>query len=203
MKPEPRFLDPALFSTNFSASFVAVSWVNSTQACSVFPPRFLCRDEELALTGSGWCPDRGMMGRGNGKCYPTLLRLHGRARCVSPYTSSSLPPSSVLLTFTLPFFAVFSLCSFLLLAPRPPLSSLGSAALRYNGAFLAEWAQHFLDACVLSYLTMGKRSGAWGFHREHFSDHKYSEERRRGRNLSALCLVQNKVRWLKGREMLK
>ena len=58
----------------FSTAF---SWVNSPQALLHFPPALLCRERELTPTGSGRCLDRGMMGRGNGKCYPTTPSCRG------------------------------------------------------------------------------------------------------------------------------
>lgn len=172
VKPEPYFaglLLPSLKWKFFSTTSSPFSWQSAGSIVHSHPPFSppFCRERELALTGSGWCPDRGMMGRGNGKCYPTLFLLHGSALCVSPYTPSFSPLNLAFNFFSLLLcFHSFTLLLFSSSTPPPrppPLSSLGLTVSSYNGVFLAGRALHFLDACVLSYLSMGKRRGAWGF----------------------------------------
>lgn len=136
MKPGPHFKGPRLLPSlrwSFpppSARFITLSWVNSTRALLHFPPLFHCTERELALTGSGWCPDGGMMGRGNGKCYPHSLPSRGPVCAVSPYTASTACPLRWR-RFSVFVFSVHS-------APFLALSSLGSAASAYNGVVLAE-----------------------------------------------------------------
>lgn len=112
------------------ASFIAVSWVNSAQPSSIFL-LFLCREKELAATGNGWCLYRGMMGRGNGKYYPTLFLLHGPVLFISPYTPSPHPQFNFFFKF---FFFTLALF-FSSTPPPPPLSSLCSTVSYYNGVF--------------------------------------------------------------------
>ena len=169
------------WNQDFSTTSSPFSWQSAGSIVHSHPPFSppYCREKELASTGSGWCPDRGMMGRGNGKCYPTLLLLHGSAPCVSPYTPSFSPLTLAFSFFSSSLFSLVHFAPFSSSTPPPPppppppaalLSSLGLTVSSYNGVFLAERALRFLDACVLSYLSMGKRRGAWGSRSELSSD---------------------------------
>lgn len=72
---------------------------------------------------------------------------------VSPYTPAPLPS----LTFAFFPLHLLLLSSLLLLLLSLALASLYGSIMK---SFLAEKAQHFLDACVLSDQTLGKRRGA-------------------------------------------
>lgn len=159
VKPEPHFaglLSPAL-KWSFplpSARFIAVSWVNSTQHSSTYSPLFLYRKKELALTGSGWCLDRGMMGRGNGKCYPTLS-------CMAQFSLTLLtllPPPST---------SVFFLCFTLLFSLLPLLLLLSSAlAPLYLPIMESFWQNEplTLPGCLCVELSKyGKKERGLGF----------------------------------------
>ena len=110
-------------------------------------------------------------GKGKWKCYPTLTLA---APSISPYTPS-LPNLTTVFNFLFSFIVFTrSLYSTLLCHSLLPLLFLSPAlAPQYCPIMESFWqneTRHFLDACVLSYLTVGKRRGAWGFHTEYSQD---------------------------------
>lgn len=113
--PAVKFLLPA-------ACVITLSWVKHTQPSSIFPSLLFSREKKLASTGSSRCLDREMMGKGNGKCYPTLS-LSLSLACF-PFSPSPLsPPSPLLVTFS--YFCLVPLSATLPLLRRPA----GSAPL--------------------------------------------------------------------------
>lgn len=155
LKPEPRFV--ALMFSTTSSQFHCSQLGQQCTAPLHFPPVPLQRKNQLQwVAAEGW---RGGWREGEMETVTPLS-----FSCTAQFTVSLLTPHP---TVTLSFFSTCSLFSFI---PPPPLSSSGSTVSSCNAVLLAESAEkRFLDACVLSCLTAGKRRGAWGFQLNEYS----------------------------------